>query len=152
MTNKEKFLELVSNEKVNTLENARERVKNRAMLRESQLIALKILKRLDELGWSQKYLGERMKVSPQQISKMVSGKENFTIDTLLKIQNILEIPILASYYEQNESGEKLKSRMSILLEELSIDSFSEEVDYSYPTSTSRQIYDRKMQLTYSESN
>ena len=76
MTNKEKFLELVSNEKVNTLENARERVKNRAMLRESQLIALKILKRLDELGWSQKDLGERMKVSPQQISKMVLVKIN----------------------------------------------------------------------------
>ena len=40
-----------------------------------------------------------MNVSPQQITKIVSGKENLTIETQIKLQNILNIPVLASYYE-----------------------------------------------------
>lgn len=99
MTNKEKFLALVSAENDSTLEKNIERVKNRAMLRESQLIAMKVLMKLDELGWSQKELAKRMDVSPQQITKIVSGKENLTIETQIKLQTILDIPLLASYYE-----------------------------------------------------
>jgi len=99
MTNKEKFLALVSNEKTDTIERNRKRIKNRAMLRESQQIASKVLIKLDELGWSQKKLAEEMDVSPQQITKIVSGKENLTIETQIKLQNILNIPVLASYYE-----------------------------------------------------
>ena len=51
------------------------------MLRESQNIAIKVLRKLDELAWSQKELAREMGVSPQQISKIVSGKENLTIET-----------------------------------------------------------------------
>ena len=69
------------------------------MLRESQQIALKVLTKLDALGWSQKDLAKAMNVSPQQVSKIVSGKENLTIETQIKLQNILDIPVLASYYE-----------------------------------------------------
>jgi transcriptional regulator with XRE-family HTH domain len=100
MTNKEKFLTLVSGEDTKTIEQNTWRIKNRAMLRESQKIALKVLGKLDERGWTQRDLAEKMEVSPQQISKIVSGKENLTIDTQVKLQNVLDIPILASYYEQ----------------------------------------------------
>lgn len=99
MTNKEKFLALVSKEKTDTLEKNRERIKNRVMLRESQQIAIKVLMKLDEIGWSQKDLAQAMNVKPQQITKIVSGKENLTIDTQIKLQNILNIPILASYFD-----------------------------------------------------
>lgn len=99
MTNKEKFLALVSTENTGTLERNRERIKNRAMLRESQQIAMKVLMKLDELGWSQKELAKKMDVSPQQITKIVKGKENLTIETQIKLQTILDIPVLASYYE-----------------------------------------------------
>jgi len=99
MTNKEKFTALVSDEKTGTLDRNTARIKNRAMLRESQLIAIKVLTKLDELGWSQKDLAKEMAVSPQQITKIVSGKENLTIETQIKLQNILKIPVLASYYE-----------------------------------------------------
>lgn len=102
MTKKEKFLALVSKEKTNTLEKNRERIKNRDMLRESQQIAIKVLKRLDEIKWSQKALAEALEVSPQQVTKIVSGKENMTIETQVKLQNILNIPILASFYENRE--------------------------------------------------
>lgn len=69
------------------------------MLRESQKIALKVLLKLDELGWKQTDLAREMGVSPQQISKIVSGKENLSIETQVKLQTILDIPVLASYYE-----------------------------------------------------
>ena len=104
MTNKEKFLQLVSDEDNNTLKEIKQRIKNRAMLRESQQIAIKVLMKLDELGWSQKDLAEKMGLSPQQITKIVSGKENLTIETQIKLQNILDIPVLASYYENKEKG------------------------------------------------
>lgn len=106
MKNKEKFLSLVSKEKTNTLERNRERIKNRAMLRESQQIAIKVLKKLDELGWSKKDLADALGVVPQQITKIVSGQENLTIDTQIKLQNVLDIPILASYYERKEQQVK----------------------------------------------
>ena len=100
MNNKEKFIALVSSDaSQNTIETNRERVRNRAMLRESQQIALKVLLKLDIMGWSQRDLASAMNVSPQQITKIVSGKENLTIETQIKLQTILDIPVLASYYE-----------------------------------------------------
>ncbi len=99
MTNKEKFIQLVSGEDSKTLADVKKRIKNREMLRESQQIALKVLMKLDNLGWSQKDLAKKMEVTPQQITKIVSGKENLTIETQIKLQNILDIPVLASYYE-----------------------------------------------------
>lgn len=77
------------------------------MLKESQKIAIKVLMKLDELGWTQKDLASKMSVKPQQVNKIVSGKENLTIETQIKLQNILDIPVLASYYE-NKSKEMVK--------------------------------------------
>jgi plasmid maintenance system antidote protein VapI len=99
MTNKDKFNQLVSGEDNRTLADVNKRIKNRAMLRESQQIAIKVLMKLDEFGWSQKDLAKAMEVTPQQITKIVSGKENLTIETQIKLQHILDIPVLASYYE-----------------------------------------------------
>lgn len=99
--NKDKFLALVAEQEVKTSEKNKERVAKRLMLRASRDIAHKILDRLEELGWSQKQLAEVLAVSPQYISKMVKGKENFTLETLVKVQNILDLPILANYYESN---------------------------------------------------
>ena len=103
MSNIEKFKALVSSEKTNTVEKNRARIKNRAMLRESQNIALKVLDKLDEIGWSQRKLAIEMGVSPQQITKIVKGQENLTLETQIKLQNILNIPILASFYEVEET-------------------------------------------------
>ncbi len=103
MSNIEKFKALVSSEKTNTVEKNRARIKNRAMLRESQNIALKVLDKLDEIDWSQRKLAIEMGVSPQQITKIVKGQENLTLETQIKLQNILKIPILASFYEVEET-------------------------------------------------
>ncbi|WP_017258503.1 helix-turn-helix transcriptional regulator [Pedobacter arcticus] len=103
MTNKEKFIQLVSPVKTDTLEQNKNRIKNRSMLKEAQGIALKVILKLDVLGWSQKDLALKMNVSPQYINKVVKGKENITIETQIKLQVLLDIPILASYYEKKSS-------------------------------------------------
>ena len=100
MTNKEKFLNLVSDEKSNTLQNIKDRKKNRATLRESQSIAFKVLARLEVLKWTQKKLAEKLEVSPQQVTKIISGKENLTLETLVKLQTVLEIPLLITAIEK----------------------------------------------------
>ena len=97
MKNKKRFLELVDRNDPSTMADVKFRIGNREMLRESQDIALKVLVRLDELKWSQVDLAKKMKVVPQQITKILSGKTNFEIQTLLKLQIILNIPLLASY-------------------------------------------------------
>lgn len=105
MTNKEKFLALVSQEKDDTLEFIRDRIRNRPMIEESQRIAWKVLDRLDELGWSQKDLAKKMEVTPPQVNKIVKGQENLTLATIVKLQEILNIAILASCYEKQEEDE-----------------------------------------------
>jgi transcriptional regulator with XRE-family HTH domain len=100
MTDRSKFKALVSGVDSDTAKRSRQRIANRDMLRESQKIAIKVLRKLDRLGWTQKDLAEKMAVSPQQVSKIVSGKENLTIETQIKLQTILDIPILSSYYER----------------------------------------------------
>lgn len=102
MNNKQKFLKLVSGEDTKTLVEVKERVKNHAMLRESQRIAIKILIRLDELHMTQKQLSEKMCVSPQYINKVVKGKENLTLETLLKLQDLLNISLLATHPDTKE--------------------------------------------------
>ena len=89
MTKKEKFLQLVSNQKTETLARAKERKQNRAFIRRSQEIALAILDRLDSLNWSQRRLAEEMGVSPQLVNKWVRGGENFTLETLTNLEAIL---------------------------------------------------------------
>lgn len=111
MNNKEKFLALVSKEKANTVAKNRDRIKNREMLRESQKIALKVLDKLEKIRWSQKKLAAEMGVSPQQITKIVKGQENLTLETQIKLQRVLDIPILASYYDTVE--QKSNSEIAI---------------------------------------
>jgi transcriptional regulator with XRE-family HTH domain len=102
MKNRENFDKLVSENTNPTLERIKERIKNRALIRESQKTALKILTKLDELGWTQIRLATVMQVSPQYVNKIVKGKENLTTETMLQIQEILDIPLLASYYEDKK--------------------------------------------------
>ena len=103
-TNKEKFLALVSEKDAYTEEKHNWRIANRQWLWASQDIALDILDKLDALGWTQKILAEKMGVSPQYVNKLVRGSENLTLETLLKLQTILDIPILASYFKEKSQA------------------------------------------------
>ncbi len=105
MTNKEKFLQLVSPNDKGTRESVVFRKENRLWLRESQRIAVKVLLALKEQNLSQKDLAEKMTVSPQYVNKLVKGKENLTLDTITKLQEILQITILVTADKKKEENE-----------------------------------------------
>ncbi len=94
MTNKEKFLALVSKEETKTIERAKVRLAQKSYSKLSNAIAFEILERLDELSWKQKELAEKMGVTPQQVNKWVKGNENFTLETIAKLSQILGVELI----------------------------------------------------------
>ncbi len=92
---KEKFGALVSKETSKWHEDARYRTANQNWLRHSQAIAIRINKALGEKQLSQKELAEKMGVSPQQVNKIVKGRENLTLETIAKLEQALGIPLLS---------------------------------------------------------
>lgn len=91
---KENLNKLVSNEKTDTVQRNKERIRNREMLRHSQKIALMVLNKLDDLDWTKETLAKEMNVSIEEVKKIVSGKENLTLKTLLLLESILDLYIL----------------------------------------------------------
>ena len=94
--NKEKFLSLVSNVKTNTVERNQERIRNREMSRVSSSIALKVLNRMDDLGWDNNRLSQELDIPLGFVNKIISGKYNLSLNTLMNIQRTLNIKIIIS--------------------------------------------------------
>ncbi len=90
----EKLQNIVSSAPSKWREEARYRKKNKSWLKRSQVIALKILTTLREMGWSQKQLAEKMDISPQTVNKWVKGRENFTLETISKLEDALRIELM----------------------------------------------------------
>lgn len=75
-------------------ENAKWRKENKGWLRYSQMIAMVMLDKMEELGFTQKMLADRMGCSQQYISKILRGSENLSLDTLCKIEEVLNFQII----------------------------------------------------------
>jgi len=67
---------------------------NEAWLERSSNIALRILGALQLNGMSQKELATKTGVSPQQVSKLLKGNENLTLETIAKLEAALGIGLL----------------------------------------------------------
>ena len=86
------------------------RRENRRWLRYSGFIALTVMHRLEELKMSQKELAEKMKCSPQYVSKLLKGSENLTLDTISKLEECLDLNLVRDAlshvdgYEYHESA------------------------------------------------
>jgi len=94
MTNiKKKIAEVAEKDKSKWLEKAKYRRENRDWLLKSKRIALRVLGVLKERGMQQKELAEQLGVSPQQVSKIVKGKENLTLETISKLEAVLGISL-----------------------------------------------------------
>lgn len=63
-------------------------------LERSADIALHILGVLQAIGMSQKELAEKTGVSPQQVSKLLKGNENLTLETIAKLEVALGIVLI----------------------------------------------------------
>jgi transcriptional regulator with XRE-family HTH domain len=67
---------------------------NRAWLDLSSSIAIHILTKLREKNMTQKDLAEALNLSPQYINKIVKGSENLTLETITKIEKVLNITLI----------------------------------------------------------
>lgn len=110
MTSKEKYLQKLAGRQSDAVKNARERIKNREWLKESQKLAIRILLRLDELKWTQAKLATELGVTPQYVNKLLKGKEKFGWDNLIAIQRILDMPILYTTQSKTEMFSKSYSK------------------------------------------
>lgn len=70
------------------------RQENSDWLRKSAQIALVVLRALKDKSMSQKDLAVLLNVKPQQINKIVKGKENLTLETICKLERALDIKIV----------------------------------------------------------
>lgn len=97
----ERLAVLAAGEKSNWLSDAQFRKDNSPWLEHSQNIALKILRVLREKKMSQKNLAELIGVSPQQVSKVVKGSENLTLETIASIEKALCVSLIKVQKEDN---------------------------------------------------
>ena len=74
-------------------EKAEWRRANSRWLRYSQFIAVKAYGKMKELGLTQAQLAAQMGCSQQYVSKLLKGGENLTLETIAKLEDILDIEL-----------------------------------------------------------
>ena len=90
-----RFLEDHLSETTSSFEKeARWRLENEPWLSRSRGVALSIISYMQEQGLSRADLAKLLNVSPQYMSRIISGKENFSLKTIAKIETGLGIKCL----------------------------------------------------------
>lgn len=70
------------------------KAENQKALEKSRIIAINILAQLRKLGMSQKDLAEKLQVTPQTVNSWVKGNSNFTLETIVRIEEALKIELI----------------------------------------------------------
>ncbi|HWB90969.1 MAG TPA: helix-turn-helix transcriptional regulator [Puia sp.] len=105
---KNKLSELTADQFSDWKEKAKYRRENREWLQKSAMIAVHILDALKAQDLTQKDLAARMNISPQQISKIVKGQENLTLETISNLEKALGIQIIEDNLSSNNTMPKKK--------------------------------------------
>lgn len=92
--NLENFQKLVSNEQSSWLDKFLYYKANKSWLDKSAMVAVNVLEALKAKGWSQKDLAQEMKVSAQQVNKILKGQQNLTFETISKLEVALDISLM----------------------------------------------------------
>ncbi len=82
-------------EKRSWSKDAEFRQKNRKWLKYSSNIARRILSAIDKKDSSQVELARLLDVTPQQINKIVKGRENLTLETIANISTALGVELIS---------------------------------------------------------
>ena len=82
-------------------EEAVDRKQSATWINRSQNLALEVLEILEIKGWSQKYFAAQMGLSPQVVSKWLKGRENFTLETIGKIEKVLNVDLIEIIQRDN---------------------------------------------------
>ena len=94
---------VLSKEKSNWKDKAEWRLKNKSWLKHSRKIAIRLNSILHERGMTKKQLAELMNVSPPQVTKIMKGRENLTLETIDKLERALGVNLI---FQENKSKEK----------------------------------------------
>lgn len=70
------------------------RHENKAWLRHSQRIAVKLLSFMKRENLTQNAMAERMNCTQQYVSKILRGNENLTLETLSKLEDAMGIHLI----------------------------------------------------------
>ena len=120
------------------------RKENREWLRYSRDIALRILDRIEEIpDMNQSKLAVLTGVSKQQISKIIQGRENLTLETIAKISEVLQMDLI-----NNSSVEVKKVEEPITNKILGLDLGTNSIGWAIrekqlPANISRVMYRRQ---------
>ncbi len=106
-------------ESAKELQKARQREANREWLEKSALIALTIERILRVKGINKKQLAKMIDVSPAQISKILSGKENLGLKTICKIESALHLSLVNVQQDLRPYSVQMENRPVINLTTLS---------------------------------
>lgn len=125
--NLENFQKLISNEQSGWLDKFLYYEANKNWLDKSSLIAIAVLEALKTKNMSQKELASKVKVSAQQINKIVKGKQNLSLETISKLEDALKISLISitSYKPITEIETKaiqIKAIQKTLTEEVNMES------------------------------
>lgn len=74
-------------------EEAEWRRANRAWLRRSQNVAMKMLDKMEEMSWTQAQVAEKLGCTQQYVSRIIKGSENLSLEMLSKIEDSLGVSI-----------------------------------------------------------
>lgn len=121
----EKLTSLASDQTSDWKAGAQYRRGNRDWLKKSADIAIFVLEAMKAQNLSQKDLAEKLNVSPQQISKIVEGQENLTLETITNLEKALGIRITISTLST-------ESISSIMIRQIKKPSFWLETFKKYP--------------------
>lgn len=72
---------------------------NWTWMKYSYAIAIKVRRRMTELGWTQKQLANVLDCTQQHISVLLNGKVNMTLETLAKIESALDFDLIGQSLE-----------------------------------------------------
>ncbi len=92
---KTRTIQLVFNKNSKWEKETRSYMENKEWRKYSIKFAVAVLRTLRLDGKNQSWLSEKLDTTPQYISKIVSGKENLSLKTMIRIQTILGKELLS---------------------------------------------------------
>jgi transcriptional regulator with XRE-family HTH domain len=113
--------QLLKPKKSDWLEKIKEKHQlNTSKKKRSQKIALRVLRVLRQKGLNQIDLAERMDVSAQLVNRWLKGRENFTLETIEKFEDALDIELI-QVVESKVFASKATNCIVFMANEISID-------------------------------
>jgi len=88
-------------------------------MKEKQLLGRRIKRLRSQLGLTQDALAERVQISPKYLSNIERGRENPTLDTLLRLARSLKVEPWEVFVLDSEALDRqaLRSQVARLLEQ-----------------------------------